>query len=559
MFHFDTFSTPYWLLCCLLCVGLVWVAFRTRISDNGLLLLSGGLLFFLRLPTLLYNRELNPDESQMITHARTLAVDPVYLRSVDAHTIGPLDSYALILPTWLGLRFDYISARLLGFSLLALSLLFLFKTARIWFGTQPARLALLPLVFALGLTQNADLLSYSSELVPLVLLSAGIWLFALIDSRQRATSAQLFVLGVLMGMVPLGKLQGVPLVAVLGLFASITVLRLQTSTSTKVGQLVVLGVGTLVFPALFIIMLAANGLYNDFWLFYIEGNLRYGGNTSQIQTILNFPNHVSRGEELGWAIMLTLGLMAFAALRFATKKSSDRVNSSWVMRLWFIGFLVLAGLFAVTRTGTEFVHYLYFMVGPVFLLMALSWYTILNRFATATLIKGAVWVPALFLSLIIGRDVQSYLRGVPVNPYLFYDGQANFVLIRPPIVQQIRNYANANEPLVVWGWRCDYYVGAQMIQGTAENHSERCVFISPMTSVYQQRYLKNFLHTRPPVFVDAVGLENHWLNDRKTQGHEIIPPLAEHIKTHYRYMGIFNDARLYVRNDRVQKVGVRSE
>ncbi|MCY7359207.1 MAG: hypothetical protein LH609_17475, partial [Rudanella sp.] len=88
--------------------------------------------------------------------------------------------------------------------------------------------------------------------------------------------------------------------------------------------------------------------------------------------------------------------------------------------------------------------------------------------------------------------------------------------------------------------------------GTAENHSERCVFESSMTPVYQKRYLNNFVRTVPPVFVDAVGNESHWIVNRKTQGHEIIKPLGVFVKAHYQYMGLFNDARLYVRKDRIE-------
>ena len=91
-----------------------------------------------------------------------------------------------------------------------------------------------------------------------------------------------------------------------------------------------------------------------------------------------------------------------------------------------------------------------------------------------------------------------------------------------------------------------------MIQGTAENHSERCVFGSSMTHVYQRRYLNDFLRSVPPVFVDAVGSESHWITNRKTQGHEIIKPLAAFVQTHYQYMGLYNDARLYVRKDRIR-------
>lgn len=552
MLHFDTFPLPYLLPTYLLCFGLVWVALCTRISDNTLLVLSFGMLLLMRLPSLVYNVEINPDESQMITQGRTLAFDPVYFRSVDGTTIGPLDSYALVIPSWIGLSYDYISARLLGVLLIAIGLLFLFKTARLWFGQLPARLALLSLLFVLGPTQNGDLLSYCSELVPLCLLSIGTWLLACVANRFGPSYGLLFSLGLVAGMVPFGKLQGAPLVAVLGLFAMISVLRQSTSSISKIRQVVVMGVGAAICPAVFIGMALANGLINDFWLFYIEGNLRYGGNTNHWQNVLNFYQHMTKAEEFGWLLLLSAWLLLVALVRYLTLPHRLVLSGMWIMRLSFIGFSFVAAFYAITRTGTEFVHYFFFMVGPVFLLLALGWKTglLLQKKQISQWVPVAVMV--LFLGLIVGKGGLNYTRHIPLNQYP--NNITGFLTPQPPIVQQIRNYASENEPLVVWGWRCDYYVSAEMPQGTAENHSERCVFQSSMTPIYQQRYVKNFMRSVPPVFVDAVGSQNQWLIDRATQGHEIIKPLAAFVKTHYTYMGLYNDARLYVRNDRLNYV-----
>jgi len=552
MLHFDTFPLPYWLPTCLLCFGLAWVALRTRISDNTLLILSLGMLLLMRLPSLVYNIEINPDESQMITQSRTLAVDPVYFRSVDGTTIGPLDSYALIIPSWIGLPYDYISARLLAFCLITLSLLFLYKAAQRWFGQIPARLALLPILFTLGLTQNSDLLSYCSELVPLFLLSIGTWLYSTIDTKTRPAYETLFLLGLLLGMVPLGKIQGAPVAAVLGLFAAISIAKQPIALLPKVNRLVILGVGALIVPGAFIAIAWANGLYNDFWLFYIEGNLRYGGNTNHWQNILHFPRHMAKGEEFGWLLTFSALLTVVAIVRYLTLRHRLVLSGTWAMRLGFISVSFVAAFYAATRTGTEFVHYFFFMVGPVFLLLALGW-------KVGLVLQGNLinqWVPivvtGLFLGLIVGKGGLNYVRHIPLNHYP--NDITGFSTPQPVIVQQIKKYAKEGEPLVVWGWRCDYYVSAKMPQGTAENHSERCVFESPMTRLYQRRYLKDFMRSVPPVFVDAVGSQNQWLTDRNTQGYEIIEPLAQFVQTHYQYMGLYNDARLYVRKDRLTYV-----
>jgi hypothetical protein len=553
MLRFDTFPLLYWLPCCLFCLGLVWVAFRTRFSDARLVGVAVVLLFLLRLPSLVYNREINPDESQMITQGRTLAIDPVYFRSVDGTTIGPLDSYALIIPSWFGLSFDYIAARLLGFGLIAGSLIFLFLTARRWFGSVPARMTLLLTVFALGLTQNGDLLSYCSELVPVFLLSIGTWLFARIEARPSVSLRLFFLVGVLIGATPLGKVQGVPLAFVLGLFVFFSLLTKPGSLQTKLLQAALFAVGIALVPAAFIGMVAANGLYDDFWTFYIEGNLRYGGNTSHWQNMLGFGSHLAKGEEFGWLMVLATLLGGWAMVYYSKLTQRPLLTISWLVRLGFIGFSLLGGFFAVTRTGTEFVHYFYFLLGPLFLIIALSGAMLQLPNPKRTTNRIPLAICLLFLGAGVAKGLWHYSQNIPLNPYPT-DNRVGFSTPQPPIVQQIRKYAAENEPLVVWGWRCDYYVSAAMPQGTAENHSERCVFVSPMTPVYQQRYLNDFLRSKPPVFVDAVGSQNAWLTDRATQGFEIIKPLAAFVQKNYRYMGLYNDARLYVRNDRLNHV-----
>lgn len=61
-----------------------------------------------RWPFLLFIDELNTDESQFIAGALTLAHDPVFWRSVDGMTAGPLVFYALLPWTWLGVPLGYL-------------------------------------------------------------------------------------------------------------------------------------------------------------------------------------------------------------------------------------------------------------------------------------------------------------------------------------------------------------------------------------------------------------------------------------------------------------------
>ncbi|KAB7727104.1 hypothetical protein F5984_22995 [Rudanella paleaurantiibacter] len=551
-----SYFTPTYLICWLL---LGWLVLRPKWGNRLFLPFSLVLLFLLRLPSICFNNEINPDESQMITQAMTLAQDPVYFRSVDGTTGGPLDSYALVVPSWVGLPFDYISAHLLAFGLIALFLIFTFRAAQLWFGIQSAQLALFPLVLLLGMTQNGDFLHYNSELVAIVLLALATYLLAR-QQQSVPVRPQLFLIGFLLGMVPFGKLQGVPLAAVVGLFTGIDVLRRPTfSVPQKAGQLAILGVGSLLFPALFVLFMAVSGQLDSFVTFYIEGNFNYATGGNQLDNLLHLPRFFGKGSEFAWLVSLTIALLAiwFAASQLTRPTqnglgvsaiSADRANRA--DHLFYTGFLSLLTLitfYAITRTGSEYVHYLFFLMGPLMLWMAYIWSALL-AYNQPVQWLGLGLVAVYLLSFGV-QALSRYQQGTPMNPYPS-DNQGGWHLPKADIVKEIVKYAQPGEKLVVWGWRCDYYVQAQMPQGVAENHTIRSTFAHPMLDIYQRRYVADFKRSFPPVFVDAVGSQNLWMNDRKTQGFEIISPLAQFVSANYRYVGLFNDARLYVRNDR---------
>jgi hypothetical protein len=545
--RFDTSPIVYWLLIYGLSWGLLWLAVWASLNRRVFLMSMLGLLFLLRLPSIVFDYEINPDESQMITQALTLRQDPVYFQSVDGTTGGPLDSYFLILPSLLGLPFDYITAHLTAFFLISVCLWLLFRTARLWFGEPAARLALLPLIFVLGLTQNGDFLHYNSELIPLVLLSLSYYLYAILLTQDQPRVGQIALIGLLLGMVPFGKLQAVPLAATVGLFVAMSILtRWNLTLSAKAGRIAALGAGGLAFPCLFVAFMWFNGMYADFETFYIVGNLRYASDTNQLQSILSLPEFLQKSGSFDWYTKLSIGVWLIG-LVIAIRHRTQLSRNTWE-RLGFITTLLIATLFSITRTGSGYLHYLFFLTGPLLLGSAYGWEQISRHFASWR------WVGAAAAAVILGlfgvQTIQDYRNSIPINPYPS-EWQNGWAVQQSPVSKEIVKYAKPGEKLVVWGWRCDYYVQAQMPQGVAENHTIRSGYDHPLQATYQQRYVRNFMRSFPPVFVDAVGSQNLWMTDRKTQGHELIKPLDKFVAAHYRYMGLVNDTRIYVRLDRL--------
>ena len=552
---FDTYPTTYWFPVYALCWGLLGLAFYTAFRRSVLHwrlfgVLSLGLFFLLRLSSIVFDNEINPDESQMITQALTLRHDPVYFRSVDGTTGGPLDSYFLILPSLAGFPFDFITAHLTAFGLVALCLWIFFVTARLWFGDAAARLALLPFVFMLGLTQNGDFLHYNSELIALLLLGWSYYLYATLLPQKQPSWGRISLIGLLLGMVPFGKLQAVPLAATVGLFVILDVLtRRELTVPAKAGRVILLGICSAAFPMLVVALTMANGVYDDFIRFYVLGNFRYASNTDQTQSLLRLPEFFQKGSEFDWLVKLTAGIW-LAGFVVAIRRGVRLGNGAWRVS-GFVLTLLVATLFAITRTGSEYVHYLYFLIGPLLFGLAYGWQQLILNWPAGRWVGLAV--TAIFLGLFGVEAILHYRNHTPLNPYPSA-WQSGWVIQQSPVSKEIKKYAKPGEKLAVWGWRCDYYVQTQMPQGVAENHTIRSAFDHPMRDDYQKRYVADFVRSSPPVFVDAVGEKNLWMTDRATQGHEIILPLQQLVAANYKFVSLVDDTRIYVRKDRINGI-----
>ncbi len=552
--HFDTFPILYWLSVYACCWILLWATLTNRLTSSALfLLVLFSLLFLLRLPSIVFDEEINPDESQMVAQALALHDNPIYFKSVDGTTGGPLDSYLLIIPTWFGLPFDYITARLVAFVLIASSLWLTFLTARLWFGDLAARLVLLPIVFVLGLTQHTDFVSYNSELLAVVLLSASYYLYARLIKQPDPSWKLVFLIGFLSGIVPFCKLQGVPLAAVVCAFAALYVgLRPTLPVSLKVRLLALLVAGGLLFPTVAVLLAWANDVYSDFLTFYILSNFTYASATNPLQNLLNLPQFLASAAQFNWLVLLSAGIGLFwfiSSFASGYKYPKNGYISAFLL------VLLLATLYSITRTGTGYAHYLYFLIGPLLLCLAFTWQIISYPLATTN--RWFIWVVSssisVFLLLFGIETALNYRSGKLLNPYPSNE-QGGWRMAPTPVTTAILRYAHPGEKLVVWGWRNDYYVKAQMPQGVAENHVVYSVYNVRMKEVYHKRYVADFLRSMPPVFVDAVGSQNLWMTDRKTQGHEYNTALAKIIDANYQYIGLVNDTRLYIRKDRLAKL-----
>lgn len=548
MLSFDDFPVVYFALGYFLAAVVALLAYRNKIKNQELLFLavSGILVVLMRLPIVIFNQEINADESQMIAHALTLRHYPIYWQSVDGTTIGPLDNYVLLLPSFFGIAINYASAKLVGLLCVLGSLWFFYKSVKNFFNDSVARLTLLPPLFLVAFTQEADFVHYSSEQLPVFLLNLGLWLLSRLGwdyksqfrlrpdykSRRASTLSGLFWLGFVLGMSPFAKIQVVPQAAVIGLFALIFTFQ-PKNFFKNAGALIV---GGLIFPLLTIGWAAAYGVLDDFWDFYVLGNLIYAGGSSVVDSILRIPLFFVKSSDF-LVFLISIGLSSLLAF-FVPKRLLDYESKTPSTIIFFACFWLIASLYAATKSGNDFVHYLNLCIYPFGLIGA---FFINKNFKNQQFSSLTALLILLPFASVFGYKI---LKHQPLNTYI---STADHRVPVSNVSKLILQHATSKDRLVVWGWMCRYHVETQMPQGTAENHSERCIYPHPMRAKYYQRYLSDLEQKRPKVFVDAVP-NSLWLNDRATQAHEAFPKLNEFITKNYHLVGEIDRTRVYVRN-----------
>lgn len=535
MISFDNSPPVYWLIGYLLAGFVIFASQFKSVSTRTYLLTGVILIVFMRLPVIVFNRELNQDESQMLSHAITLFQDPVYWRSVDGTTIGPLDNYLLVIPKLFGFQLDYSSARFMGLLCVAGAWLLLFSSIKNWFGTAIARrISIVPLLFV-AFTQEIDFVHYSSEQLPVLLLAYCVWQLSCLDPKMAPATSGLYFLGLAAGAVPFGKLQAIPLVAVLVLSAFwIVFQRFQRYNEWK--SAIALILGGLTIPLFFLAFTLFFGVFDDFIDFYLLGNAIYAGGASFLDIPSQFFKIIALSTDfqffsLALIVPMVIGLVRIVRLHLPGKMDFQVPFT--------IILLILASIYAVTKSGNDFIHYLNFCIIP---------WTLLAAYGLSAVETWSFAFPAMIMLWFGGYDALHFVKERRLNAF---DSVGKTRLQESPVVTEILKRRKEGDYMVVWGWNCSYYVEAQLAQGTAENHSERSIFEHPMRDTYRKRYLSDLGRTQPAFVLDAVGKNSHWVQDKKTQGIESYPELNQYIRNHYTLLGEYDDVRLYVRNDRM--------
>lgn len=501
-----------------------------------------------RWPCLAVGMELNADETQMLAGAITLQHDPIFWRSVDGNTAGPLNFYILLPAVLLNGPTGYLAARLTTLILLWGALCLLHASFARLTGRTVARIASLPALCFEALTTHPDFLHYSTELLPLGLLAAGLYLGVREHESDKPHLGRRFAFGLLLGAIPMAKLQGIPLgLAVAGLLFLRDTRVHPGSLRPHAAAWTAMILGAMLPTAFFIGMALLSGEWDNALTSYITGNLGYmvdSGFTLKAN-LAHLADSISHPGDLApWWFAASLAL-ALGALVLARHTPPEKRQT-----LSMAGGLIVVGVVTVLAPNRPFAHYLQFMLLPLSALCAASTAVLLHAWRSSAprpprwlvaslLLAGALLVPA-------GR------LGRP-HPFV---GRLQAQHNRPPgaVVALILALSRPEEPIAVWGWMSAYHVESGRPQALRESHSSYQIESWPLQPFYRRRYLEDMDRGRPVLFIDATGPGNFAYRQRERAAHEVFPELATVIKERYRLIADPGNARIYLRHDLLDRV-----
>ena len=503
--------------------------------------LSAAVLLCFRWRMVSVPTEFNEDEAQLIAGALTLKHDPIFWRSVDGITAGPLTFFPLLPATFAVGPASFMIARLIALAGSFATLVFAGKTIALLAGPAVGRAAVLPALAFLAFTTTPDLLFYSTETAPVFLLAAAAFLIA--RQMVQPHRAHLWLGGLLLGAVPWAKLQATPIAATLWLL----LLVLEWTSGRRRSLIVLFGAGLI--PSLVIAMLAtAFNETNNLLISYIFNNIGYvqaGAWTWENILALQLSNTIFDGF-LAWWIA---GIIGFALLTSATAREPSRIR---------VGFsrgatlLLLAAVACVIAPRRDYPHYLHLLELPLVLMGGVVLTGVWRAELTAANGRTNRLALALFLAVSVGPQLGLKL--------LHPDARYAELLWQPTpsrtqLSSIVSDHASRGEALAIWGWYSAVYVDTGMYQATREGQTQPQINPGRWQGYFLQRYLNDFVASDAPVFVDTIGpgTLGKQFSDRKV-AHESFPPLRSLIAERYTLAKEIGGARVYVRNDRLRQV-----
>ena len=483
--------------------------------------LAALMLLAMRLPVICFNNQLNVDESQMVANLRVFRLDPIYWKSIDGGTIGPVAYYIAWLATYFFEPLDFTSIRWLGFVCLVFNLILFYQIAKKTTGVIAANFSTFLLVCFFSFLSHPDFLHYSSEQLPVLLINLTIYLQVL-EWRKSTRRIQQLLIGFIIGLIPYVKIQAIPICGIMAIFQLI---QLYTKDPhDRVKNIGFLFIGLISFTGIFILWANYVSVLDDFWIYYIEDNLLYTAKNKTPYGIVKFVKFM--GKSFDFFALLVGGGLLFILAAITNFKAFRRNDFAYFSLLFF------SGLFAATITRNNFPHYLYLVIFPIGFVFAFSLTALAGpyekyRFVPIIILVG--WFVVGDLSL---HQISTHLDRM----------KRETKLSMSPVGNYLHQISKSGDRMSVWGWQGKLYLEADILQASTENHTLHCMQPSMLKNTHIKRYLEDLERSKARILVDASQDDPGYLATL-----EKVPEIDQYVKAHYTLDTTISNNRIFIR------------
>jgi hypothetical protein len=509
-----------------------------RRGFEGLFLFVAGLtLLVWRWPTFLWQNPMSPDEGQWVAAAMKTTVDWVPWRGFDLGTSGPLSAYVLALPALLGRRIDFFSTRLLGVCLLTVTVAGLYCAVKWLSDPRVARLAVIPSVLLLALTNDWNFLHFSSEIVPIFLTTIALAAGAYLVGEGRPQSHRYTAIGIAglcLGSTGLAKIQSMPIAVslLILLFAAIVWTHRRARTRAKLETLFLV-LSLLTVPAMIVTVVWVTGGWDYAVQSFLKHAIAYVQRGQQLSLAFLFEMSPSYAAFLVPSLLLVL--VGAGALFHRRTGTSSR--SLWLGAVSLL--LLLGASVAIYTPKRAFPHYLLFSVVPLSCCVA----SVLALTRKNNLWRGRETYLASAYAGIFLIPALAVLMSSPSSPFL-KEMVFNSTWIGSEQAVAIARNTRPGDYVAIWGSHPEYFVQTGTIMAT--RYPQLVPMPGPSQDFYEQSMLKDLQDHVPRLFVDAFAPDPLQSNGYQYSGYETFPILATFVTERFVLEEEVGGVRIFV-------------
>jgi hypothetical protein len=444
----------------------------------------------------------------------------------------PLTVFPLVAGTWLGMPASYAGAEIIGLLLWLATVVLLYQLCTLFASSQISLMLVWGFCIFLG-TISPIFAAYNSEHISVFMITAAISGLFLYVYRWWNSGTIASALGILLGSLVYAKFQNAPMGLLIGFF-----LLWVMGERKDWKNITCLITGSLLPTVLLNVYYGSMGKLEVFWNNYFWNYFYYSFTTQfspmpiaerfSIGRILRFLFHATSSGVYLFALCSLAIALPLANIRQWRKVSSEKPPVLFV----FIFLLLVLSVYAVLQAGNDFEHYKLFLFIPLLLFVGLMLSVstpFVSKYAVAFLMIGCV--------LQTGINLKYLSKDLP------YD---NRVVLDRKIVNHIVRNTDADDPVVVWGWRDGLLVKAGRAMGYRDVHAFHFSLKSPLVPFWTKDFLEDMEQNKPKLFIEAM------IRDYSERGHlflphDQVPVIRDYVKQKYRFVKQMDGVRIFRR------------